>query len=247
MDIEEVKSGKMDTVPVVDGFATLWRELDSERTARQWTRACLARKVSELSGRAISSKTVHDRMTNGRRVPWSEARWFVRALELDGDLWEKRWVQAGEARRKDDDNSTADSPGPKAATASAARKCEPDSAALSGAGKRFVKLRRPWVAGLACIAVVAVAVGAWTVLNGGEVNPVMGCAVVAGTYAEVFRSPGDPDPLTIKLRGERITFPREMRETAGPDGRKYRMVRTPTRTTFGYAYALSGALKAVPC
>ena len=83
-----------------ESFSRLWKDLDDERAAQRWTRDRLARRISELSGRDCSVKTVHDRMANGRRVSWSDARWYVEALGLDADEWKARW-EAAEVRRRE--------------------------------------------------------------------------------------------------------------------------------------------------
>jgi hypothetical protein len=75
-------------------FQRLWQELDQRRRERGWTRERLAHEVSKLSGRRVILGTVHDQMHYGRRISWSEARWFVLALGLDEHHWEKRWNDA---------------------------------------------------------------------------------------------------------------------------------------------------------
>jgi hypothetical protein len=66
--------------------------------------------------------------------------------------------------------------------------------------------------------------------------------IVVLPHAGVYRSPGDTEFLAVKARGARITMPIEVPPFEGPDGRCYRMVRTPTRTSTGYAYMLNEAL-----
>ncbi|WIX85798.1 hypothetical protein [Amycolatopsis sp. DG1A-15b] len=66
--------------------------------------------------------------------------------------------------------------------------------------------------------------------------------IVVLPHAGVYRSPGDAEFLAVKPLGALITLPIEVPPFEGPDGRCYRMVRTPTRTSTGYAYMLNEAL-----
>src|SRR5512133_2191035 len=90
MGIEERSRG--------EGFAALWRELDEVRESRRWSRDRLTRRINALGGGRLSAKTLHDRMSKGRRVPWDQIRLVVLALELDEPAWRERWCRA-ERRR----------------------------------------------------------------------------------------------------------------------------------------------------
>jgi hypothetical protein len=91
----------MDGSSTGESFDALWQELDQERRARGWTRGKLARRTSQLSRRPCAEKTLHDRMSQGRRVSWDQVVWIVRALELDEQSWRKRWENAVVTRRDD--------------------------------------------------------------------------------------------------------------------------------------------------
>ncbi|MFC4592479.1 hypothetical protein [Sphaerisporangium corydalis] len=230
-----------------DNFHNLWRELDAEREGKQWSRDQLARKIAQLSGQEISSKTLHDRMSYGRRVPWSEASWVIKALDLDSDLWKKRWSHAEAIRRtgvSSDVESAMPPPTVHMSKSDLALDSMVDTRAKPGSRRRIIAL-----SGIAAVVVAGIAGIWWHVgaSDGMGENAAIACAVVAVPHSYVFRSPGDSKPLTIKLRGERITFPREIIESIGPDGHKYRLVRAPTRTSFEYAYMLSETLKITPC
>jgi hypothetical protein len=252
-------------LPGGDSFPALWRALDQERKAKGWTRDRLARRIER------PLNTVHDRMRYGRAVPWAEGRLFVEALGLDVDVWKARWQRAEE--RQHDSGSERPSAEPESAMSSderphpeAEQKGSGDGEAREdgdghgeardeGGARAAVTppARRPHrkVVILFGAGVIAVAAGAgtWWLVDDGEPKqpPGVSCAEVKAEYADVFRSPGDEEPLTRKLRGDEITLPRSVAERTGPDGRHYRMVRTPTRTSSGYAYMLAGTLKSARC
>ncbi|GAA0384552.1 hypothetical protein Acor_47650 [Acrocarpospora corrugata] len=234
MDNEVNVGVDTDSVVVNAGFAALWRELDREREARQWTREQLARKVGRLSGHPVNAKTVHDRMSNGRRIPWSEAKWFVQALELDSRAWEKQWSGAEEARRNRGAEPAQQSPIQE----------PPILPDVKSPARNRTRFRV--VISSACLVLVIAGIS-WYATSAGNEKAAISCAKVIVPYTHVFRSPEDLDPLTIKLRGARITFPREIPEHVASDGRRYRMVRTPTRTASGYAYMLSNTLGESTC
>lgn len=58
----------------------------------------------------------------------------------------------------------------------------------------------------------------------------------------VYLAPGDPEPITIKVKNEKITLPCDEPEILWSDGSRYRVVRTPTRTQSGYAYMYAADL-----
>jgi hypothetical protein len=89
-----------------ESFAALWQQLDRERQARGWTRDRLARRTSQLSKQPYAEKTLHDRMAQGRRVPWDQVVWIVRALELDEQSWKRRWEQANNPRPSPPQNTS---------------------------------------------------------------------------------------------------------------------------------------------
>jgi hypothetical protein len=252
--------------PGGDSFPALWRALDQERKAKGWTRDRLARTVER------PLNTVHDRMRYGRAVPWGEGRLFVEALGLDVEVWKARWQRA-EERQEGSGSGRPPSAEPHSATSSDERpraeaqeegKGEGESKGEGSGeaedredgGTRAADTpppRRPRrkVVILFGAGVIAVAAGAgtWWLVEDGKPKqpPGVACAVVKAEYADVFRSPGDAEPLARKLRGDEITLPRSVAERNGPDGRHYRMVRTPTRTSSGYAYMLAGTLKSARC
>ena len=244
-------------LPGGDSFPALWRALDQERKAKGWTRDRLARSIER------PLNTVHDRMRYGRAVPWAEGRLFVEALGLDVDVWKARWQRAEE--RQHDSGSERPSAEPESAMSSDERQRAEAEQKGSGGGDGEAREdggtgvavtpppRRPRrkVVILFGAGVIAVAAGAgtWWLVDDGEPKqpPGVACAEVKAEYADVFRSPGDEEPLTRKLRGDEITLPRSVAERTGPDGRHYRMVRTPTRTSSGYAYMLAGTLKSARC
>jgi hypothetical protein len=209
----------------------LWRELDAQRAAKRWTNARLTHEVVKLSGQPCSPKTMHDRLRHGRRVPWSEARWVVKALDLNEDAWSARWAGAEDRRR---------------GTANA----EPATTETSSTGGRNRLSRTVLISGISAVAgvVVLIIVLVWPQPPPDvEHRELVGCALVAVDRADVYRAPGDPASLTTKHRGERITLPRDDSEVTGPDGRRYRLVRAPSRTPNGYAYMLADTLTLIPC
>jgi hypothetical protein len=207
-------------------FVTIWRDINAARQAKRWTLARLAREVTRVSGQSCSKTTVHDRIRHGRRVSWSEGCWFVRALGLDEAAWRKRWTDAENSRHTDTDTGQPNPAG------------EP--------GRRWPW--RPVAVAAAILAAILIAVLSW-LLNREQTengDPVA-CAIVTVDKAGVFPAPADPNPLTTKNKGDKVTLPRDGSEVTGPDGRRYRIVRTPTRTPSGHAYMLADNINLVPC
>ncbi|MFI9815140.1 hypothetical protein [Saccharothrix variisporea] len=71
------------------------------------------------------------------------------------------------------------------------------------------------------------------------------CARVSAASAELFGKPGDIEPLGVKLRGARIELADE--DVRGPDGRLYRLVRAPNRTSTNVAFMLRDSLELTAC
>lgn len=82
---------------------------------------------------------------------------------------------------------------------------------------------------------LVIAVGRSKTFESGSKSSV-GCAQVIGPSAGAFNSPSDLRPLVIKHPGERITIPLDQADTFDAEGRRYRAVRTPTRTESGIAW-----------
>lgn len=222
----------------IDDFPMLWRELDRTRETRRWTHSRLAHEVERLSGQACSPKTVHDRMRHGRRVPWSEAVWFVKALDLDEKTWSARWAGVDDRRR-----GTA-IPTPPTETAPVA-----EQPPVTEERRRPSRAVLPsWIiAGTAIVVLAALLLWQKTRREPDNPSDLLACALVAVDSADLFRAPGDPLSLATKVKGERITLPREESEVTGPDGRRYWLVRAPSRTPNGYAYMLADTLTLIPC
>jgi hypothetical protein len=82
-------------------FVALWRELDNRREQQHLSRNALAGRINRRFGPgSVPEKTLHDRMANGRRVPWDQLRKVVLALDLDQDQWKRRWRHAEDNRRR---------------------------------------------------------------------------------------------------------------------------------------------------
>jgi hypothetical protein len=235
-----------------ESFAALWQDLDSERQARGWTRDRLARRTSQLSQQPYAEKTLHDRMAQGRRVPWDQVMWIVRALDLDEQSWKQRWEQANNTRHRDRSrpqpmagpNTT---PNDSGTTAYALAPMEPSSARSVPIPSPFWRSRFAsavfgFVAGTA---VTLMTVWAINWLTNDRSQPTV-CALVNLPTADVFLTPSDPKPMFAKQRGERIRLPANTPPTATANGDRYRVVHT-NRAPSGYAYMREDALTSVPC
>lgn len=235
-----------------ESFAALWQDLDHERQARGWTRDRLARRTSQLSQQPYAEKTLHDRMAHGRRVPWEQVMWIVRALELDEQSWKQRWEEANNTRQRDRSGPqpiaepgtptdhfgiTADAALTPTAPSSPRSMPTPSSLWRS----RFASA----VAGFLAGAVVTL-MTVWGVdwLTNDHSQPT-NCALVNPPTADVFLAPDDPKPMFTKQRGERIRLPIDRPERAA-NGDRYRLVHT-NRAPSGYAYMREDVLISVPC
>lgn len=238
-----------------ESFAALWQDLDRERQARGWTRDRLARRTSQLSQQPYAEKTLHDRMAQGRRVPWDQVMWIVRALELDEQSWKQRWEQANTTRQRDraspqpmTEPSTAPNHfGPTAD--SALTPTAPSSAKYMPAPSPFWRSRFAsnvfsFVAG-AVVTLMTVWAASMSWSTNDRSQPIA-CALVSSPTAEVSLTPDDSKPMFTKQRGDRITLPADTPATVATNGDRYRLVRTK-RAPSGYAYMRDDALTSVPC
>lgn len=73
------------------------------------------------------------------------------------------------------------------------------------------------------------------------------CATVAVATADVFEDPQRLRTIAVKRQGNRITLPSGHKDALGSDGRRYRVVFTPTRTPSGQAYMLADTLAPTNC
>jgi hypothetical protein len=244
----------MDGQATGESFATLWQDLDRERQARGWTRDRLARRTSQLSQQPYAEKTLHDRMAQGRRVPWDQVMWIVRALELDEQSWKQRWEQANNTPHRD-----RSSPRPAVIESSTPvdhfgttadadlTSTAPPSAGSMPTWSPFWRSRlASAVAGFAAGAAVTL-LALWSMdwITNDRSQPTA-CAFVSPPTADVFLTPDDPKPMFAKQRGDRITLPIDMPERTAANGDLYRVVRT-RRAPSGYAYMRANALISVPC
>jgi hypothetical protein len=258
MAIGETEGTDADRSGAAEDFGSLWHELDQERQSLRWTRRKVAQEISQLSGQQVATKTVHDRMRYGRRILWSEACWYVQALGLDVDLWQQRWERAEELRRagqaasdpekqessdRPEQGSTPGlSPTPEPAAEPPVERPATAPAPTSRRRRIVVNLG----AGISGAIVVTVGFWGYNALTNDKPDA-LACARISVRDAGVYRSPGAAKTITTKLRGEKISYPREMPLRTGQDGRRYRMVRTPTRTPSGYAYMLVDNLRSSDC
>lgn len=237
-----------------DSFDALWQDLDRERQTREWTRERLARRASQLSHRPLSEKTLHDRMTQGRRVPWDQVIWIVRALELDEQSWKQRWEQADNSRHRN-----RSSPQPRAEPNAGPNSSDPTantaSTPMASSSARFFPVSSQFWKSRFATAVSGFFVGVgltlmivWAVnMNWfGNDRPAMDCALVSSPTADVFITPDDPEPIFTKRRGDRITLPIDTLATVTASGDRYRLVQT-NRAPSGYAYIREDALTPIPC
>jgi hypothetical protein len=246
----------VDGQATAESFAALWQDLDRERQARDWTRERLARRTVQLSQQPLSEKTLHDRMTHGRRVPWDQVVWIVRALELDEQSWKQRWEHANNARHRDrpsppliaESNPTPNHFGPTTGThltPTVPSSAEPMPAPSPLWRSRIASAASSFVAGAAVTLIIVWVTGANWLTN--DRPPPDTCALVSPPTADVFLSvTDDPKPMFIKQRGDRITLPLNMPTTVTADGNRYRLVHT-MRAPSGYAYMREDALTSVPC
>jgi hypothetical protein len=216
-----------------ESFAALWQHLDRERQARGWTRDRLARRTSQLSKQPYAEKTLHDRMAQGRRVPWDQVVWIVRALELDEQSWKRRWEQANNTRHRDRDQSGSQPP------------AEPSTTPKQPFWRsRFAIAASGFLAGVAVTLIMVWVIDIAWLSN--DRSQSLSCALVSSPAADVFLTPNDPEPLFIKQRGDQITLPIDTPATVATNGDRYRLVRT-SRTRSGYAYMREDALTSAPC
>lgn len=235
-----------------ESFAALWQDLDSERQARGWTRGRLARRTRQLSQQPYAEKTLHDRMAQGRRVPWDQVMWIVRALDLDEQSWKQRWEQANNTRHRDRSSpqpmaESSTTPSDSGTTAYALTPMAPSSARSVPSPSpfwrsRFASAVSGFVAGTA---VTLITIWAMNWLANDRSQPTV-CALVNPPTADVFLTPNDPKPMFAKQRGERIRLPANMPPTVTANGDRYRVVHT-NRAPSGYAYMREDALTSVPC
>lgn len=236
-----------------ESFAALWQDLDRERQARGWTRDRLARRTSQLSQQPYAEKTLHDRMAQGRRVPWDQVMWIVRALELDEQSWKQRWEQANNTRHRDRSSpqpmaEPSTTPDHFGTTADAAlTPTTPPSARSMPAPSPFWRSRfASAVFGFAAgAAVTLMTVWGMNWLTNDRSQPTV-CALVSPPTADVFLTPDDPKPMFAKQRGERIRLPIDTPEKMTANGDRYRVVHT-SRAPSGYAYMREDALTSIPC
>lgn len=77
------------------------------------------------------------------------------------------------------------------------------------------------------------------------------CAVVTSPVAHVFPTPGaDPYPKIAKYSGDQITLYRDTADASGPDGRRYRAIRSPARADPGkspYSWMRADDISDTPC
>lgn len=234
-----------------ESFAALWQDLDRLRRTRGWTRAQLARRIGKLSQQPCSEKTLHDRMSQGRRIAWDDMRWTVLALELDEQSWKRRWQRADDAWHK---GRTSRQPSAESSTTSPVDQHDavigpefPSTTPPSVGSMPVLRWhRRLQFAGASVTAVLTIVILAYFMNRSEQDPPQVACALVSTPTADVFLTPDDPSPIVTKKRGDRITLPVDPRVTVGADGHRYRIVRTP-RTPSRYAYMREDALTSVPC
>ena len=236
-------------------FTALWQDLDRERQARGWTRDRLARRISQLSQQPYAKKTLHDRMAQGRRVPWDQVMWVVRALDLDEQAWKQRWEQADKTWHRDRSSPqplTKPDTSPRhgdAAADLALTPTAPSSASSMPAPLRFWRSRLAsvvfgFVTGVIVTLMIEWATGTnWLAKDHSRT---MDCALVSLPTADVFLTPDAPEPIFTKQLGDRITLPIDTPATATADGERYRLVYT-RRAPSGYAYMREDALTSIPC
>jgi hypothetical protein len=253
-----------DDAAEVEDLAALWRELDDAREARGWTIGQLARKVADLSKEDCNYKTLHDRIHNARRIPWSKAYWIVEALKLDSDAWRGRWERAEGQQRPAPatrPESTAPVPTQEPERDAVEQREVPDQQTQPGPApqppqtvtessprrRRLLPLIFTGFGGVVVGATVSgLIVWSTTRSEADNASPIA-CALVAVPSAEVFQNPGQSESLLTKREGQRITMPRDVPEIPGHDGRQYRLVRTPSRTPTGHAYMLAETLRFIDC
>jgi hypothetical protein len=258
-------SATPDGQPGIEDFSILWREIDDARAAKGWTLERLAREVARLSGQESNHKTLHDRIHNARRIPWSKAYWIVKALGLDTDRWRERWERVEGRLRMSAPLTEATAPEhakgrkgnayeqPEAADQQPTHMPVPTHQhprAPAGAPTRQRRVRHAILIGFAGAIIGAVVTGLtiwWTTWPEAGNVELVDCAIVAVPQADVFHRLGESEPLLTKKAGELITLPHNVPEIPGTDGRQYRLVRTPTRTPSGYAYMLAETLRSIPC
>jgi len=73
------------------------------------------------------------------------------------------------------------------------------------------------------------------------------CARVLIDDAKVFSAPNNGQVLVVKRKDDPITMPVQMPSVTGQDGKRYRQVRTPTRTASTFAWMLEETLVDGPC
>jgi hypothetical protein len=77
------------------------------------------------------------------------------------------------------------------------------------------------------------------------------CADVVNSVAHVFPKPGaDPYNKIAKYKGDQMVLYPDMPDATGPDGRRYRAIRSPARADPGkssYSWVLAGDVANAPC
>jgi transcriptional regulator with XRE-family HTH domain len=195
------------------------------------------REISKATG--IPRSTISDWL-RGDRLPTPWERFATLVTRLGGDPSQLRALwQAAHQATYGSRTQQADEPS------------EPPVTATSQRGTFTRSRRRLLIIGAAGVVVVVVVSLVVTLAVSRTPGPgsttSVGCAQVIRPNAGVFIAPGDRRPLVVKHPGERITFPLDQEDAFDAEGRRYRAVRTPTRTESGIAWMRADTLVNIDC
>jgi hypothetical protein len=171
---------------------------------------------------------------------------LAKALELDEKEWSGRWEEWDRARYTAARNSASPTPGEPEPAAPTPRDTRQRTVMLVGVGVLCGLL--------GAIGVLALSVAASSSTNPeapSETHQRPACANIVSQVAYVFPAPGDePYKKIAKYQGDQVVLYADKSDTIGPDGRRYRAVRSPARANPGrspYSWMLADDLADAPC